>query len=91
MIGVNTIFSLYYYLRVVKVMYLDMSDKPAFTPNLLGLGLSALCALMLFAMLVFYGPVSRLTTNYGQLHLSSVSASAATDTAQRTAAAAIEK
>ena len=28
-IGVNTIVSLYYYVRVVKVMYLEPSDAPA--------------------------------------------------------------
>jgi NADH-quinone oxidoreductase subunit N len=68
-IGVNTIVSLYYYLRVVKVMYLSTSQRPVISPNPLGLGLALLCAAMLLVMLVAYQPVARLTTEYGQLHL----------------------
>src|SRR5687768_2647943 len=80
-IGVNTIVSLYYYLRVVKVMYLSASERPALTPNPLGLGLAMLCAVVLVAMLVGYGAVDRLTTSYGRLHLDTESARVAPTTA----------
>lgn len=72
-IGVNTIFSLYYYLRVVKVMYLDPategSREVTVASNPLGAGLAAACALVLVLMLVGFGPMDTLTTAYGKLHL----------------------
>jgi NADH-quinone oxidoreductase subunit N len=68
-IGVNTIVSLYYYLRVVKVMYLNPSDKPSISANPLGTSLAMLCAVVLFAMLVGFQPVRGLTERYGQLYL----------------------
>jgi NADH-quinone oxidoreductase subunit N len=68
-IGVNTIISLYYYLRVVKVMYLNTSDKPELSPNPLGLGLAMLCAVVLVAMLVAFQMVDRMTTHYSQMYL----------------------
>ena len=80
-IGVNTIISLYYYLRVIKVMYLSPSDRPALSPNPLGVGLAMLCAVVLVAMLVGYGAVDRLTTSYGQLHLDTETARRAPTTA----------
>ena len=80
-IGVNTIVSLYYYLRVIKVMYLSPSDRPALSPNPLGVGLAMLCAVLLVAMLVGYGAVDRLTTAYGRLHLDTESARVAPTTA----------
>ncbi len=73
-IGLNTIFSLYYYARVVRVMYLKPSDKPRINPNPLGLGLSMLCAAMLVLLLLGFGPLSRLTTEYGKVHLTGGSA-----------------
>lgn len=60
-IGVNTIVSLYYYLRVVKQMYLVESDKPALSVNPLGLALSGACAVMLLAMLILFSPLQKLT------------------------------
>ena len=68
-IGVNTIVSLYYYLRVVKVMYLTTSDRPAINANPLGVGLAMLCVVMLVALFVGLQPVGELTKSYGQLHL----------------------
>ena len=68
-IGVNTIFSLYYYVRVVRIMYLNPSDAPAVNVNPLGLGLAVACAAMLLLMFVGLSPLSRLTTNYGRLYL----------------------
>ena len=80
-IGVNTIVSLYYYLRVIKVMYLSPSDRAEISPHPLGVGLAMLCAVLLVAMLVGYGAVDRLTTSYGRLHLDTESARVAPTTA----------
>jgi len=68
-IGVNTIFSLYYYVRVLKVMFLEPSDAPALQPNPLGSTIAVACALMLVWMLVRYEPLYRLTGNYGKIYL----------------------
>jgi NADH-quinone oxidoreductase subunit N len=68
-IGVNTIISTYYYVRVLRTMYLTDSDKPDLTVNPLGLGLAMLCAAMLLLMLVAYNPLQKLTTDYAQLQL----------------------
>jgi NADH-quinone oxidoreductase subunit N len=67
-IGVNTVISLYYYLRVVKVMYLNDSDAPAFRGNPLGTAISAVCAVVLVAMFVGFNPLTNLTTAYSDLH-----------------------
>jgi NADH-quinone oxidoreductase subunit N len=68
-IGVNTILSLYYYLRVIKVMFLNPSDAPALSPNLLGGAIAGVCALMLVWMLVRYQPLYQLTGDYGKIYL----------------------
>jgi len=86
-IGVNTIFSLYYYLRVVKVMYLTPSDAPAISPNPLGVGISIACAVLLLAMLIGWGPVGRLTTNYGRIRLTTA-ATPATQPVEKSATTA---
>ena len=67
-IGANTVISLYYYLRVVKVMYLNDSSAPAFAGNPLGTALSAACAAVLVAMFIGFNPLSNLTTAYSKLH-----------------------
>jgi NADH-quinone oxidoreductase subunit N len=69
-IGLNTIFSLYYYVRIVKIMYLNPSDAPPVGVNPLGLGLAVACAAVLLLMFVGYSPIGRLTTSYGKLFLS---------------------
>jgi NADH-quinone oxidoreductase subunit N len=73
-IGINTIFSLYYYLRVVKVMYLDApkegSREVTVASNPLGAGLASACAVVLVLMLIGFGPMDTLTRAYGRLHLS---------------------
>ena len=66
-IGVNTILSLFYYARVVKVMYLSDSESPAFVPNPAGLLLTGLCATMLLAMLLGFSPLTHMTKNCGRL------------------------
>jgi NADH:ubiquinone oxidoreductase subunit 2 (subunit N) len=68
-IGINTIISLAYYVRVLRVMYLTDSDEPAMHVNPLGSVIAIGCAIMLVVMLVAFNPLSRLTTNYGKLHL----------------------
>jgi NADH-quinone oxidoreductase subunit N len=68
-IGVNTVLSLYYYLRVVKVMYFHESKLPSFFPNPIGLGVSAFCAVMLFAMFFGFGLLSSVTTSHSGLYL----------------------
>jgi len=67
-IGVNTIVSLYYYVRVVKIMYLSRTDAPALSVNPLGLGLAVACAAALLLMFFGYGPIDRLTTSYAQIY-----------------------
>jgi NADH-quinone oxidoreductase subunit N len=67
-IGVNTVLSLYYYARVVKVMYLNDSDAPAFTASPLGTAISVACAAVLVLMFVGFNPLTNLTTAYSDLH-----------------------
>lgn len=67
-IGVNTVLSLYYYLRVVKVMYLEGSDKPAFMGNPLGAAIGVACAVVLVLLFVGFGPLTRLTTAYSTFY-----------------------
>lgn len=67
-IGANTVLSLYYYLRVVKVMYLNDSEQPSFTANPLGTAVSVACAAMLLAMFVGFNPLTNLTRAYSNLH-----------------------
>jgi NADH-quinone oxidoreductase subunit N len=67
-IGVNTILSLYYYARVVKVMFLEDSSAPAFSPNPLGAAQAIACALVLVAMFIGFNPLTNLTTAYSDLH-----------------------
>jgi NADH-quinone oxidoreductase subunit N len=68
-IGINTVLSLYYYLRIVKVMYFADSDAPAFFPNPIGLALAAGCAVMLVVLFFAYGPLGSLTTSHSNLFL----------------------
>jgi NADH-quinone oxidoreductase subunit N len=70
-IGVNTIFSLYYYARVIRVMFFKNSDKPVIHPNPLGALISVVCAVMLLAMLIGYGPLNRLTSDCGKVYVGS--------------------
>jgi NADH-quinone oxidoreductase subunit N len=60
-IGVNTIVSLYYYVRIVKIMYLSPSDAPAISVNPLGLGLAIGCAVMLLVMFIRLKDLNDLT------------------------------
>jgi len=69
-IAVNTVLSLYFYMRVVRAMYLTSSDEPAFIGNPLGVAVTLMCALMLVVMFIGSNPLSKLTENYGHLQLS---------------------
>jgi len=62
-VGVNTVLSLYYYARVVKIMYLQNSDEPAFSGAPLGTGISIACAAMLLLLFVGFDPMLRITGN----------------------------
>ena len=66
-IGVNTVFSLYYYARVVRVMYMEESDKPRLAVNPVGLGLAMACAAMLLAMFVGFSPFNKMTAAASQI------------------------
>ena len=66
-IGVNTVFSLYYYARVIRAMYLVPSDKPAVAGHPLGNAVAVGCAAMLLLMLVAYNPVQKLTSRYAKM------------------------
>jgi NADH-quinone oxidoreductase subunit N len=68
-IGINTILSLYYYARVIKVMYLSESDAPPVSVNPLGLGIAMACAVILLLMLLAFGPLNSLATQYGKIYL----------------------
>ena len=65
---------LHYYVRVLRIMYLTDSDEPAMHVNPLGSLIAVGCAIMLVVMLVAFNPLSRLTTNYGKLHLEKAAA-----------------
>jgi NADH:ubiquinone oxidoreductase subunit 2 (subunit N) len=66
-IGVNTIVSAFYYFRVIKPMFLESSDAPAFTPGPLGMGLGVACAVVLVALFVGWNGLTRLSTHYSRL------------------------
>ena len=86
-IGLNTIFSLYYYVRVVKIMFLNPSDAPVVQVNPLGLGLAVACAAVLLLMFIGYNPLSQVTTNYSRMHLSTPSPKPAAQPTTQTAMA----
>src|SRR5205085_8026790 len=68
-ICLNTIFSLYYYMRIAKLMYLTNSDAPVLSFNPLGSAISVVCAAVLVIMLIGFGPLNNLTRSYGQVYL----------------------
>jgi NADH-quinone oxidoreductase subunit N len=81
-IGINTVFSLYYYVRVVKLMYLTESDAPEISPNPIGVGLALANAVILLVLFLGWSPLNRLTTTQSRMYLS------ASDTAKVVAAPA---
>ncbi len=71
-IGINTIFSLYYYMRVVRVMYLSRQrdDVPRLPTNLVASAIAVVCAVVLVAMLIGYGPMKSITQDFSKMQLS---------------------
>lgn len=66
-IGVNTIISMYFYLRVVKVMYLEDARGGALRPQPLAAGIAIACAAMLLLMFVGWGFVMAAAGRWGWL------------------------
>jgi NADH-quinone oxidoreductase subunit N len=66
-IGLNTIISLYYYVRIIRAMYLVPGDDRRFSPVPLAAGISAICAVVLVVMLIAFAPINRLMTHHAQL------------------------
>ncbi len=75
-IGVNTIISLYYYVRVIRVMYLEDKGDSAFIGHPLGLAITAVCSIVLVLMLVGFSPLNSITTHYSRMHLGVTAAKA---------------
>jgi NADH-quinone oxidoreductase subunit N len=94
-IGLNTVLSLYYYARVLRMMYLRDSDREALSPNPIGTLISGVCVVMLVAMFIGWNPLNSLTAHYGKVHMAarSTSPTTAPSTAPATApvAAAIHE
>jgi NADH-quinone oxidoreductase subunit N len=66
-IGINTVLSMYFYLRIVKTMYFDPSDLPPPHRNVTGIALSGACAIALVLSFLAFGSITRLTSSHGQL------------------------
>ncbi len=60
----NTLFSLYYYLRIVVRMSLQDDDRPSFAPPIGGLALVNACAVALLALFVLAGPLKKTTDRF---------------------------
>ncbi|HEX2972110.1 MAG TPA: NADH-quinone oxidoreductase subunit N [Tepidisphaeraceae bacterium] len=70
-IGLNTVFSLYYYARILRIMYLVDSDQAPIRVHPLGGALSVACAAMLIFMLLAFSPLMKLTERYAKLYMPS--------------------
>ena len=63
-IGVNTFISCYYYARVLRAMYFEQGeDQTPLRPQLGGVALALVCALMLVIMFLGFSPFSRMARN----------------------------
>lgn len=60
----NTLISLYYYLRIVVVMTLRDSDKPVVHSPIGGLALVNVCAVLLLAIFIFSTPLKSAADRY---------------------------
>ena len=63
---VNTLISLYYYLRVVVQMSLRDDGRPAFTPPVGGMALVNACAVALLALFLLVGPLKDTTDRFSR-------------------------
>lgn len=70
-IGVNTVLSLYYYLRIVKRMYLSDGPTAPLPTSAVAGALAAACAVVLVAQLIGFGPVSRAAERLADVHRAS--------------------
>ncbi len=68
-IGLNTIISLYFYARVVKVMYLEDSEAPEFVGQPIGLALSVGSAVLLLVLFLGWNGLTNLTSGYDKLYM----------------------
>jgi NADH-quinone oxidoreductase subunit N len=68
-IGVNTVVSLYYYVRVLRQMYLVESDEPPLSVNPLGMLISGACAAMLLIMFILLSPLAGVTQSFAKMYL----------------------
>ncbi|QOV90209.1 NADH-quinone oxidoreductase subunit N [Humisphaera borealis] len=66
-IAVNTLLSLYYYVRVIRTMYLEDAGKPRLTRSPLGTGLAMASAAMLLALFVGSNVLTRWTSGHAVL------------------------
>ena len=66
-IGINTVLSMYFYLRIVKTMYFNDSERAMPRMNAPGLAMAGSCAVVLVVLFIAFGPVSRLTGAYGRM------------------------
>jgi NADH-quinone oxidoreductase subunit N len=66
-IGVNTVFSLYYYARVIRQMYLTDSETPPIRASKLGMAISMACCAMLVLMLIGFGQAKSLSGQFGKI------------------------
>lgn len=66
-IVVNTVFSLFYYARVLRAMYLEGSERPAFFGHPLGVAVSLACAVILILMLVAFSPLLDMTVRWAKM------------------------
>jgi NADH-quinone oxidoreductase subunit N len=67
-IGLNTIASLYYYVRVIKAMYVEPSAEPSFAGHPVAVALALVCAASLVLMFVRTGKLNDVTRNYSRIH-----------------------
>jgi len=66
-VGLNTILSAFFYFRVVKQMYLTEGKGEPFFGHPLGTAMAAGCALMLFAMLIGFSPLNKITGRFNNM------------------------
>ncbi len=63
-IAVNTLLSVYYYIRVIRTMYLEDAGEPRLSRNPLGTALAAVSVVMLLALFVGSNLLSRWTADH---------------------------
>ncbi len=63
---INTLISLYYYMRVVKVMALEDDDGPSYSSNAAGLAIVNGCAVILIVLLVLASPLKSMADRYAK-------------------------